>query len=88
MIMKYFIYYLIFINILGIMLCLSDKIRAIKNKRRISEDFLFFIAIAGGCYGFIAGMYLFRHKTRKLKFKLLIPIICMIWLGIIVVVLR
>ena len=86
--MKDFIYYLVLINILGVMLCLSDKRRAIKNKRRISEDYLFFIAMVGGCYGFFIGMYIFRHKTRKLKFKLLIPIICMIWLGIIVVVLR
>lgn len=86
--MKYFVLYLIFVNVIGVILCLVDKRRAIKNKRRISEDCLFFIAMVGGCFGFYIGMSLFRHKTKKLKFRILIPIICLVWLYVIMVVLK
>jgi uncharacterized membrane protein YsdA (DUF1294 family) len=72
--------YLIFINCLGLVLVYIDKRRAKKNKWRIREFYLFFIAALGGCYGVILSMYLFHHKTKKLKFKILMPIICSIWL--------
>lgn len=81
--MKYFIYYLLIINIIGFIIVLYDKKMAIKNNYRVSEKILFFVANIGGCYGFIISMYLFHHKTKKLKFKLLIPIICILWLVII-----
>ena len=62
--------YLISINVVSFVLCLVDKIKAIKGLYRISEGFLLFISIIGGCFGMVLGMQLFRHKTKKLKFKL------------------
>lgn len=74
----YFIVYLISINILGFLLILIDKKKAIHHKWRIAESVLLIISILGGCFGLFISMYLFHHKTKKLKFKL-VPIICLIW---------
>jgi len=52
-----------------------DKRKAVKGAYRISEKFLFTCAFAGGSAGILAGMYIFRHKIRRWKFKLGIPVI-------------
>ncbi|MDN6195214.1 MAG: DUF1294 domain-containing protein, partial [Atopostipes suicloacalis] len=51
-----------------------DKKRAMKKKKRISEKTLFFISFLFGGIGALFGMKQFHHKTKKLKFKLLVPI--------------
>lgn len=66
--------YLIIINILSLILMIIDKILAIKKKQRISEFHLLTITIFGGSIGTIIGMILARHKIRKLKFILLVPL--------------
>lgn len=78
-----FKYYLLFINIFSLCLYYIDKRKAIKRKYRFSEKFLITLSIIGGCYGSIIGMYLFRHKTKHLKFTILVPIFCILWLIII-----
>jgi len=77
------IYYFFFINIIGFIICYLDKKKSVYHKYRISEKLLLFISMIGGCYGFMLGMYIFHHKTKKIKFKILIPIICIIWLYVI-----
>lgn len=72
---KIIIIYLIIINITAFILMLVDKRKAIKHKWRISEATLLGSAIIGGSIGMLSGMYLFRHKTKHLKFKLGGPII-------------
>lgn len=52
----------------------TDKLFALKNKRRISEKTLIFLAFFFGGLGAASGMCFFHHKTRKLKFKILIPL--------------
>lgn len=74
--------YLVIINILAFLICYIDKRKAIKNKKRISERTLLFISLIGGCFGFLLGMYLFHHKTKKLKFKL-VYLHVIIWIIII-----
>ena len=74
----YFINYLISINIIAFLLCLIDKIKAIRKKWRIPENNLLLISLIGGCFGMYIGMYLFHHKTKKGKFKLVL-ILCFIW---------
>jgi len=50
-----------------------DKSRAIHNKWRISEATLIASAFFAGALGAFLGMSFFRHKTKRLKFKILIP---------------
>lgn len=75
---KYILYYLCAINIFGFIICFIDKNQAKKKRYRISEKFLLFISLIGGCLGFYIGMYLFHHKTKKVKFFIGIPFIIII----------
>lgn len=69
------------INIIAILLCFIDKKKAIHNRYRIKESTLLFVSVLGGCFGMLVGMYLFHHKTKKTKFKL-VHLLCIIWLLI------
>ena len=73
--MKFLYAYLLLINAAGLLLMLWDKGKAIKNRWRIPERTLMAAALLGGSIGCLAGMYLFRHKTRHLKFTVGIPVI-------------
>ena len=73
--MKNIIIYLIIINIIGFLIMWIDKRKAIKGSWRIPEKTLFIITAIGGGIGTIAGMYIFRHKTKKLNFIIGLPLI-------------
>ena len=66
-------YYLLIINAVGLLIMLTDKVNAIKNKRRIPEKLLLGIGLLGGSLGCTIGMLLFRHKTRKFRFMMGFP---------------
>lgn len=51
-----------------------DKYKAKRNKWRIPEKTLILLAFLGGAYGALAGMYMIRHKTKHLKFQILVPL--------------
>ncbi len=84
--MKYLMIYLSLINALNFLLMLVDKQKAIKNRWRIPEKTLFLTALLGGSIGSLAGMHLFRHKTKHLSFRIGIPVILavQITLGILI----
>ena len=69
------LFYLLTINAVGIVIMLADKRKAQKNQWRIPEATLITVALLGGSVGSLAGMRLFRHKTRKPKFYIGIPLI-------------
>ena len=69
------IWYIFIINFLGLILMGIDKRKAIKNRFRIPERTLFTIAILGGSIGTFVGIYLFRHKTKHLRFTIGVPVI-------------
>ena len=76
--------YLIIINILSFILYGIDKLKAIKKKERISEKALILIGILGGSIGSLIGMNLFRHKTKKLKFIISLPLILIIHIIVVI----
>ena len=63
-----------------------DKRKAMKGKRRISERILILCAFIMGSMGALLGMSVFRHKTKHLKFKLLLPVALIINIGIVALV--
>lgn len=73
--------YLLVINIVGFFSMYLDKKKARKRMWRIPEATLFLIALIGGSIGSIAGMYLFRHKTRHWYFVYGMPVILLIQIG-------
>lgn len=72
---KNIVIYLIVINILTFIAMWWDKHEAKVGDWRISEKTLFILVLLGGGVGGIAGMYVFRHKTKKWYFKFGFPII-------------
>ena len=68
--------FFLIVNLAAFLVMLWDKIRSRKaGAERISEGTLFFLAAAFGSVGVYAGMFAFRHKTRKWYFVLGIPLL-------------
>jgi len=80
-ILSVIIIYLAFVNLLGVYAMYSDKQRAKKRVFRIPEATLFAIALVGGSIGCIAGMYLFRHKTKHWYFIYGMPLILILQIA-------
>ncbi len=74
--------YLLLINIFSFVMYGIDKRRAVRGKWRIPEKTLLLTAFGGGSIGALAGMCLFHHKTRKLKFLILVPLALVLHLFI------
>ena len=70
--------YIITINTISFLTYGFDKYAAIKNKQRIPEKVLILLSIVGGSIGSILGMIIFHHKTKKVKFITLNPLILII----------
>ena len=57
------------VNLVVMAMYFSDKSKAEKGKWRTKESTLILAALFGP-FGAVAGMEIARHKTRKLKFKI------------------
>ena len=63
-----------------------DKVLAIKGKYRVSEVKLLLFSWLFGSLGAVFGMYIFRHKTKKIYFivnnllSLIIHIILLVYI--------
>ena len=55
----------------------ADKRKARSNHHRISEKTLILSAFLFGGIGVLCGMYIFRHKTKHWKFRILVPVAVM-----------
>ena len=65
---------LIIWNIIVFALYGVDKWKAINGKWRISERALLILAFFMGGFGAFLGMQVFRHKTHKIAFIIMIPL--------------
>lgn len=74
--------YLLAVNIWGFCLMGSDKRRAKNGGWRVRERSFFLAALLGGSLGAILGMFGFRHKTRHWYFKLGLPAILLLQIGL------
>ena len=80
---KNILIYLLVINLIGFLAMGIDKFKAKKNFWRTKEKTLFTIAMIGGSIGSIAGMYVFRHKTKHNSFVFGMPIILVVQICIV-----
>lgn len=76
---KLFIIYLVSVNIITVVLFALDKHRAMSSKKRIRERTLIFFSFVGGAFLALLSMYMFKHKTLKTKFIILIPLSFLLW---------
>jgi uncharacterized membrane protein YsdA (DUF1294 family) len=81
---RFLLLYLLLVNAVAFLIMLVDKRKAVKKKWRIPEATLLFWAAIGGSVGELAGMYVFRHKTKHPRFTLGVPaiLIAQIALGL------
>ena len=75
---KNILIYLIIINLATFLAMYIDKRKAKWGRWRIKESTLFTLVLLGGGVGGIAGMYTFRHKTKKTRFVIGFPAILII----------
>ena len=61
----------------------ADKWKARHDNWRVPEKTLFLSAILGGSVGALAGMYLFRHKTKHLSFTIGMPVILALQIALV-----
>ena len=79
---KYVVLYIVVISLLSIIYTMVDKKLAIKEKRRVSEKTLFILAALGGSVAMYITMRKIRHKTRKRRFMIGLPLIFMLQVAI------
>lgn len=71
--MPYILIFYILLNIFSFFLYGLDKYKAKKEKWRIKENTLLFFSFLG-IIGGLLGMAVFHHKTKKKKFRILLPL--------------
>lgn len=79
--MEYVIIYLFVINIITFLLYGYDKQKAKRKLRRIPEKVLLGLAVIGGSIGALLGMKVYRHKIRKWKFIVGVPVILVLQIA-------
>lgn len=77
----YFGAYLAIINIIAFCSYGLDKSAAVKGKSRIPNKVLLGLAVIGGSIGALAGMYTFRHKTKKWYYTITVPVILLLQIA-------
>lgn len=82
LVLKVLVIYLITVNLIAFFMYGADKAKAKKNKWRIAEKTLIGIAVIGGSVGAIAGMKVFRHKTKHWYFKYGLPAILLVQIAV------
>lgn len=70
--------YFAFINLTTFLISWGDKRASIKDRQRTPEATLFMLSALGGSIGMLLSMRIFRHKTKKYKFTLGIPLILLL----------
>lgn len=83
---KNILIYVLIVNLIGFYMMWSDKRKAKWGKWRIPEQTFFVVTALGGGIGTIAGMYMFRHKTRKFKFIVGLPMIVILEIILIILI--
>ncbi len=86
--MKFLYIYLIIINLIAVIVTIHDKRAAVKGTWRVKENTLLLISALGGSPAMYLTMLLIRHKTRKPKFMVGIPLILIVELIIVYLVLH
>ena len=79
-------YYLLLINVGNFLAFGIDKRQARKNKGRIPESTLMSLSILGGAVGGLFAMYIFKHKKKKARFFLTLPILAIFYTVIAILI--
>jgi uncharacterized membrane protein YsdA (DUF1294 family) len=78
--------YLLVAGILTFIMFGIDKYKAKKAKWRIPESSLILSCMIGGAFGGFLGMHLFHHKTRHMKFRIMVPLSVLLWCTVLILI--
>lgn len=76
--------YFAVISLVCVVLTISDKKRAKKNKWRIKERTLLFFAFLGGALAEYITMKMVHHKTLHKKFMIGLPVMILVQIALVV----
>ncbi|MCL2087601.1 MAG: DUF1294 domain-containing protein [Oscillospiraceae bacterium] len=82
----YVIIYIIAISLLAVFLAVCDKNSARKNVWRVKERLLLAVCVLGGAVAMLITMLALRHKIRRAKFMVGIPLIILVQVALVVFV--
>lgn len=82
------IIYLTAISVFAVIITVFDKARAVRGGRRVRENILLSVSMLGGSVAMYLTMRFIRHKTKKKKFMLGIPLIFLLQIGICCIIWR
>ena len=71
-------------SIAGAIVCALDKRAARRGAHRTPERTLWALSLLGGAVGMLIAMLAVRHKTRKVRFALLVPLMAAAQLALLV----
>lgn len=69
-------------SIAGVIVCALDKRAARRGARRTPERTLWVLSLLGGATGMLIAMLAVRHKTRKVRFIVLVPLLAAAQIGL------
>ncbi len=78
----YIMYWILIINLVGMIMTFTDKNRAKRRHRRVPERSLMWVGVLGGAASMFLCMLLIRHKTRHVKFMLGLPLMVLAQFGL------
>lgn len=71
----------ILISLVAVVITVWDKLAAKRRARRIPEATLLWVGLLGGAEAMLLTMKLIRHKTRKPKFMIGLPLMIVIHIA-------
>ena len=82
--MKYIIAFFAVVSVFSIVITVYDKLAAKSNSRRIPEKTLLLTGFFGGACAMFLTMITIRHKTRHMKFMVLLPLMSALHIALII----
>lgn len=76
------------LNVGALLLYGLDKMSAGMHSERIPERILWLSAFLGGSIGAVAGMQLFRHKTKKASFQFVLALLVLLQVALVFLYLK
>lgn len=74
------------ISVISVIVCCIDKINSKKHKERVAESDLLLLSSLGGAVFMFLTMIVIRHKTRKPKFMIGIPLIIVLHIAVTILI--
>ena len=84
--LRFLISYFFLMNIVTFVTFGIDKNLSKHNQLRVPDSTLLLLSALGGALGGFLAMYIFRHKTQKAKFFLVVPMLLVLHIVIAILV--